>query len=124
MTGEAEIRVGNGCGLSGTVIASFDRIVVGDDVIFGANTLITDSDWHPEDPRSGPAAPVTIGNRVWLGVGAVVLKGASVGENTVIGARSVVTSHIPSNVVAAGSPCRVIRQLNPQDLPGSVSGVG
>ncbi len=111
MTGNAEVRIGNECGFSGTVIAAFEKIVLGDHVVCGANTLITDSNWHPEDSRSGVPAPVMIGNNVWLGVNATVLKGVRIGDNSVIGAGSVVTGEIPANVVAAGNPCKVIRQL-------------
>lgn len=111
MTREAEVLIGNACGFSGTVIAAFKKIVLGDRVVCGANTLITDSDWHPEDPRAGMASPVTIENNVWLGVNVTVLKGVSIGENSVVGAGSVVTRNIPANVVAAGNPCKVIRDL-------------
>lgn len=111
MARDAEIRIGNDCGFSGTVIAAFRSIVLGDHVVCGANTLITDSDWHPEDPRSASPEPVSIGKNVWLGVNATVLKGVTIGENSVIGAGSVVASNIPSNVVAAGNPCRVIKPL-------------
>lgn len=111
MSRGAEVWFGNGCGLSGTVVAAFRGIVLGEHVICGANTLITDSDWHPEDPRSGLPAPVIIESNVWLGVNATILKGVRIGENSVIGAASVVTSDIPPNVIAAGNPCKAIRSL-------------
>ncbi|HUB62462.1 MAG TPA: acyltransferase [Puia sp.] len=105
------VKIGENTGFSGTVIGAFAGITIGKNVKCGANTLITDGDWHPEDPRSGEPKPVVIGDNVWLGVGAIVLKGAKIGENTVIGANSVVTGEIPAGVVAAGNPCRVIRAL-------------
>lgn len=108
---DAIIEIGNNCGFSGTVIGAFKNIKIGNNVRCGANTLITDSDWHLDDPRSGKTADVAIGNNVWLGVNSVVLKGVSIGENTVIGANSVVTKDIPANVVAAGNPCKVIKNL-------------
>ena len=111
MTAQAEVRVGNDCGFSGTVIAAFNSIILGDHVVCGANTLITDSDWHPEDPRSGAPKPVRIDDNVWLGVNATVLKGVTIGANSVIGAGSVVTANIPANVIAAGNPCKIIREL-------------
>ena len=55
-------------------------------------------------------APVIIGNNVWIGGGAIILPGVTIGNNVVIGAGSVVTKNIPDNVIAAGSPCRVIRR--------------
>jgi acetyltransferase-like isoleucine patch superfamily enzyme len=106
-----EIRIGENSGFSGTVVAAFAGITIGKYVKCGANTLITDSNWHSDDPRSGDPDPVFIGDNVWLGVNSVVLKGVKIGENTVIGANSVVTRNIPANVVAAGNPCRVIREI-------------
>ena len=85
--------------------------MIGNNVKVGANTVITDTDWHYEDTRSGRDADVYIGDNVWLGYGVVVLKGVTIGENSVIGARSVVTHDIPANVIAAGNPCKVIREI-------------
>ncbi len=71
--------------------------------------------WHPLDAVTrvaGPegASPITIGNRVWIGGRVVVLPGVTIGEDTVIGAGSVVTKDIPAGVVAVGNPCRVVGQ--------------
>lgn len=108
----ATIRIGNNCGFSGTVIGCFDSITIGNNVKCGANTLITDSDWHLDDPRSGKPKAVIIGDNVWLGEGAKILKGVTIGENSVIGAGAVVTKSIPANVIAAGNPCKVIKQID------------
>ena len=105
----AVLTIGEGCGLSGTVIGCFDRITLGDNVRCGANTLITDGDWHPGDPRSSPPAPVVIGSNVWLGEGVKVLKGVTIGPDAVIGAGSIVTRDIPPGAIAAGNPCRLLR---------------
>ena len=107
----AAVRIGDGCGFSGTVIAAAVSVTLGRNVRCGANTLINDTDWHADDPRSGGAAPVVIGDNVWLGYGVKVMKGVTIGENSVIGACSVVTRDIPANVVAAGVPCRVLHEL-------------
>lgn len=107
----ARLQIGPGCGFSGTVIGAFESIIIGRNVRCGANTLITDGDWHRADPRSGPPEPIDIGDDVWLGVNVTVLKGVRIGRGSVIGAGSVVTSDIPANVVAAGVPCKVIRSL-------------
>jgi acetyltransferase-like isoleucine patch superfamily enzyme len=112
---KAQIIIGNNCGFSGTVIGAFKSIYLGNNVRCGANTLITDSDWHLDDPRSGMPADVVIEDNVWLGVNSIVLKGVTIGANTVIGANSVVTKSIPANVIAAGNPCKVIRSLVPED---------
>ena len=61
------------------------------------------------------AKPITIGNNVWIGAGAIILAGTTIGDNTVIGAGSVVKGDIPSGVVAAGVPCRVIREITDDD---------
>lgn len=105
------IKIGNNCGFSGTVIGAFVNITLGNNVRCGANTLITDSDWHIDDPRVGNSKAVFIDDNVWLGVNSVVLKGVSIGKNSIIGANSVVVSNIPENVIAAGNPCKVIRGL-------------
>jgi len=108
----ATLKIGNNCGFSGTTIGCFKSIIIGDNVKCGANTLITDSDWHVDDYRSSIPCNVVIGNNVWLGYGSIVLKGVTIGENSVIGAGSVVTKDIPSNVVAAGNPCKVIKLIS------------
>ena len=107
----SEILIGEKCGFSGTVIACFKSIVIGNHVRCGANTVITDSDWHLDDPRVGPPRPIVIKDNVWLGYNVVVLKGVTIGENSIIGAGSVVVSDIPANVVAAGNPCVVVKHL-------------
>lgn len=107
----AKIIIGINCGFSGTVIGAFDKIELGNNVMCGANTLITDSDWHTDDPRSGGVKPVKIEDNVWLGEGVKVLKGVTIGANTVIGAGSVVVGNIPANVIAAGNPCIIIKEL-------------
>lgn len=108
----AQITIGNNCGFSGTVIWSACSILLGDNVRCGANTVIYDNDGHSDDPRSGIGKPIIIGNNVWLGYGVKVLKGVTIGENSLIGAGSIVTRDIPANVVAAGIPCKVIKHLN------------
>lgn len=108
----ARLTIGKGCGFSGTVIGCFSEIVLKEGVRCGANTLITDSDWHLEDPRSGTPRPITIEENVWLGVNVTVMKGVTIGKNSVIGAGSVVTKDIPANVIAAGNPCKVLKPIN------------
>ena len=113
---EAVISIGNNCGFSGTVIGAKTSIIIGNDVICGANTLITDFDWHGVAPDtrktySGDSKQIIIGNNVFIGYGAIVLKGVSIGNNSVIGANSVVAKNIPSDVIAAGNPCKVLKNL-------------
>ena len=108
----AVIEIGDHCGFSGTTIGSFEMVTIGNHVLCGANTVITDSDWHLDDPRSGPIKPVMIHDHVWIGTGSMIMKGVTIGENSIIGAGSVVVKDIPANVIAAGNPCKVIRELS------------
>jgi acetyltransferase-like isoleucine patch superfamily enzyme len=86
-------------------------------VLIGANCRIYDTDFHPVDfqeRRSGArpkTAPVAIGNDVWLGAGATVLKGVTIGDRTVVAAGAVVVADLPSDVVAGGVPAKLIRTL-------------
>lgn len=94
-------------------------IFVGDNVMFGPNVTVSVAG-HPIHPtlRSKEAqynVPVHIGNNVWIGAASVILPGVHIGDNTVIGAGSVVTKNIPANVVAVGTPCRVMREINDRD---------
>lgn len=96
------------------------HIYVGDYTMFGPNVTIATAG-HPVLPElRGNAyyqynAPVHIGKNCWLGAGVVVLPGVSIGDNTVIGAGSIVTKDIPANVVAVGNPCKVLRPINEHD---------
>jgi len=111
----AKLTIGSACGFSGTVLAAAESIVIGDRVICGANSTITDTDWHglyPADRRAaGRSAPVSIQDDVWIGLGAVVLKGVTIGHGSVVAAGSVVTRSLPPMVVAGGNPARVVREL-------------
>jgi maltose O-acetyltransferase len=79
----------------------------------GVQLLTSTHTIAPEPRRLGEesAAPISVGPNVWLGGAAIVLPGVTIGENTIIGAGSVVTRDMPANVIAAGNPCRVIRDL-------------
>ena len=107
----AAIKIGNKCGFSGTIIGAFTEINIGNNVRCGANTIITDGDWHNDDIRTGIPKPVILCDNVWLGLNVVVLKGVTIGKNSMIGANSVVTKNIPENVIAGGNPCKVLKNL-------------
>jgi maltose O-acetyltransferase len=111
-----QIRVGARVFVNfGLVALDVAAITIGDDVQIGPNVqLLTPT--HPVEAdlrlaRWEAARPITIGPNVWLGGGAIVLAGVEIGENTVVGAGSVVTRSLPADVVAVGSPARVIRSL-------------
>ena len=107
---DAIIEIGDNSGLSGVVIRASEKIVIGNNVLIGANAIITDADGHPERRPTNPK-PVIINDNVWLGMNVIVLKGVEIGRNSIIGANSVVTGSIPANVIAAGNPCRVLKEL-------------
>ena len=95
------------------------EIYIGDNVMIGPNTVIATAG-HPIDPElrlriTQYNKPVHIGNNCWLGANVVVMPGVSIGENTVVGAGSVVTKDIPAGVVAVGNPCRVMRPVGEKD---------
>jgi len=95
------------------------HIYVGDYTMFGPNVTVATAA-HPILPELREKgyqynAPVRIGKNCWLGAGVVVLPGVIIGDNVVIGAGSVVTKDLPSNVVAVGNPCRVLREVNEHD---------
>ncbi len=97
-----------------------DSIEIGDDCMIGAGTRIIDNDGHPLSPSCRlrrekvsceDIRPVQIGANVWIAPDCKILKGVSIGDNAVVGTGSVVTHDVPANVLVAGSPTRVIREL-------------
>lgn len=95
------------------------HIYVGDYTMIGPNVTIATAG-HPILPELREKnyqynIPVHIGKNCWLGAGVVVLPGVTIGDNTVIGAGSIVTKDIPANVVAVGNPCKVLREINEHD---------
>ena len=113
----------------GCVIYDHAEVRIGDNVLLGPNVIITTIS-HPMDAKERAfrfcsnsfepqkrvdveeIAPITIGSNVWIAAGAIICPGVSIGDNTVIGAGSVVTRDIPANVFACGVPCRVVRALS------------
>jgi maltose O-acetyltransferase len=100
----------------GCVILDCNQVEIGDNVLCGPYVQIYAA-YHPTSPEirlSGQelAAPVKIGNNVWIGGGAIICPGVTIGDNTTIGAGSVVVKDIPANAIAVGNPCQVIRHLS------------
>lgn len=97
------------------IITDGASVIFGDHVFIAPNCCFTTAEHaiDPEQRKAGVeiAKPITVGNNVWIGAGSTILAGASIGDNSVIGAGSVVKKPIPPNVVAAGVPCRVIREI-------------
>lgn len=99
----------------GCVVLDCVAVTIGENVLFGPYVQVYAAH-HPLDPsvrRSGRelAAPVAIGDDVWIGGGATLCPGIRIGAGTTIGAGSVVTRDLPARVLAAGNPCRVIREI-------------
>ena len=113
------VTIGDANGFSNNVsIVAHSSISIGNGCQIGDFVSIFDSDFHEVDPKtrrcgSGPSAPVTICNNVWLGSRVMVLKGVTIGENSVIGAMSVVTKTVPANCIAAGVPAVFRRSIGP-----------
>lgn len=100
------------------------RITIGDRVLFGPKVGLYTSNhlFDPTERQLGGciAKPITIGDQCWLAANVSVMPGVTIGENTIIGANSVVTHDIPADVIAAGNPCRVLRPITAADKTGFV----
>lgn len=117
---------GKHCHFGNRVYANFNltlvddtHIYVGDNTMFGPNVTVATAG-HPILPELRKKGyqynmPVRIGKNCWLGAGVIVLPGITVGDNSVIGAGSVVTKDIPPNVVAVGNPCKILRPISDRD---------
>ena len=116
--GQGAIRIGDYCLVCpGVRISSAAEIVIEDNCMLAQGAYITDADWHGIYDRvsMGRAAPVHLGKNVWIGDSAIICKGVTIGENSIIGAGAIVVSSIPANCVAAGNPAKVVRQLDPAE---------
>jgi acetyltransferase-like isoleucine patch superfamily enzyme len=109
--------------MTGGSLCAAQRILIGDDVAVGANTVITDTDFHPlsyaarhSDPADGAVLPVTIEDDVFIGMNCLILKGVTIGQGSVVGAGSVVTREVPPHSIVAGNPARLVRELELADL--------
>lgn len=115
---DARIEIGDRTALSGTVIVAAGSIRIGRGCIL-AQSSIADNDWHPiSGERRGAGAvvnpqSVTIEDNVWLGDGSIVLRGVTVGANSVVGAGAVIRANVPRDTVVIGNPQRAVRALEP-----------
>jgi maltose O-acetyltransferase len=128
---EARIEIGDNVRLNGCGIQAATEVVVGDDCILGSCTIV-DTDHHSVDlDRRRPGArvqtrPVRIGRNVWVAGAATILKGVTVGDDSVVGYGAVVSADVPAGVVVAGNPARVVRSLYeaPPDAPAEFGEAG
>ncbi len=117
LDGEGRIEIGDYCLICpGVRISAGREIVIEESVMMAQGAFITDSDWHGVYDRSlsvGNSAPVRIGRNAWIGDSAIVTKGVTIGRNSIIGAGAVVVRDVPSNVVVAGNPAVIVKELDP-----------
>lgn len=119
---EGKLLIGKNVGMSSTAIVCHEKIQIGDNVNFGGNVVIYDTDFHSlnsqdrlnslSDLSGTKTKSIQIGNNVFVGAHSTILKGVSIGDNSIIGACSVVTKNIPKNEIWAGNPARFIRILS------------
>lgn len=117
------IRIGNNVSINNDChIAAINLIQIGNNVLIGSKVLIIDHSHGvgnlkelnvaPLDRQLFSKGPVVIGNNVWIGEGVAILPGVSIGDNSIIGANSVVCKDVPKNVIFAGNPAKKIREMN------------
>lgn len=120
----AKIIIGDNVGISSSCLWANECIIIGNNVLVGGDSLIIDTDAHSHNyverrkgsaPLNGeykivPTAPIVIEDDVWIGARCQILKGVHIGARSIIAAGSVITKDIPSDCVAGGSPCKVIRK--------------
>jgi acetyltransferase-like isoleucine patch superfamily enzyme len=108
---DARIVIGNGTYLNRNVeIIAQEEVSIGRDCKIAWDVVIMDTDQHGIGGELPVAQPVRIGDRVWIGCRAIILKGVTIGDDAVIGAGAVVTRDVPPGAVAVGQPARVIKQ--------------
>ncbi|MDM5264389.1 acyltransferase [Sulfurovum sp. XTW-4] len=117
----AFLHIGDNVGMSGTTIVCLKEITISDNVMIGGNTCIYDTDFHSldfhernqvnEDISKACKKSVLIEKNVFIGAHVTILKGVHIGENSIVGACSVVTKNIPKNEIWAGNPAKFIRKL-------------
>jgi maltose O-acetyltransferase len=111
----ARIELGARCLVNGAMLHANVGIRMGDDSMIGFGSRVLDSDFHHLDIHTPErSSPVTIGERVWIASDVTVLQGVTIGDDVVIGARSVVTRDVPSGVLALGHPAKPVRSLGPR----------
>jgi acetyltransferase-like isoleucine patch superfamily enzyme len=114
---QGSIKIGdNVLIMNGVRVSSASEIVIGDDCMLANFCYIMDADWHDIYDRTsspGKTAPVILERGVWVGDSAIICKGVRIGENSIIGAGSVVRKDVPPNCVVIGNPARVVKKLGP-----------
>lgn len=114
---DARIEIGPDCLCNGCVLSARERITIGRRTMLAWEVTVLDSDLHDRSNREPmQVQPVTIGDQVWIGAGAIILPGVNIGSHTIVAAGSVVTHDLPDHVLAAGVPAQVLRPLADREL--------
>lgn len=104
-----KLSIGNGTYLNrGAEVIAWERVEIGRDCMIGWDALIMDTDLHPVGDRPLRNAPVVLHDNVWIGCRAIVLKGVTIGEGSIVSAGSIVTKDVPAYTVVGGQPARVL----------------
>lgn len=120
MREDSELRIGANTGISGGSVCAAVSVVIGERCLIGADVMITDTDFHPLPPENRRfisdwtqigCKPVKIGNDVFIGARAIILKGVEIGDGAVVGAGAVVTRSVPARSVVAGNPAEIVGVL-------------
>jgi len=112
------ISIGNRCALNGTIIHCNEKVVIGNNCLFGPGTVIIDNNSHRiskefmERNKKAESKPILIKDNVWVGMNCLIMKGTTIGENSIIAAGSLVVKDIPDNCLYGGHPARLIKTLD------------
>jgi len=116
---DSKISIGKNCQICNrfTAVSEGEGIEIGDNVLVGSSVTVLDSDFHEIDPEkriggTPKTGKVVIGDNVWIGDRVMILKGTTIGKNSVVAAGAVVSGEFPANVVIGGVPAQVIRKIN------------
>jgi len=113
---QGHIDIGDYCLICpGVRIDSANSIVIGNNCMLAAGAYVTDADWHDHYDRTRPigkSAPVVLEDNVWIGEGAMVAKGVTIGANSIVGARALVVRDVPANTIVGGNPAELLKTLD------------
>jgi carbonic anhydrase/acetyltransferase-like protein (isoleucine patch superfamily) len=130
VTPNARLSIGADAAVSGAIVCVADSVEVGDRCLLGAGCVISDTDFHPLSPEArrvdrnagAEVRPIRIGDDVFVGSRAVLLKGTQIGDGCTVGAGAVVSGVFPARSIIAGNPAKVVRELPPaESAPGEAS---
>lgn len=117
---DAEIVLEDHVGMSGVSINCVSQCIFKEGVMLGANVNVWDTDFHPVDPMQrlrqtsileAETAPIILEKNVWIGANTTILKGVTIGENTVVGAMSLVNRNLPANTLCVGNPAQKVKDI-------------